>query len=336
LIPQTNDNLYKDIVLSGNKQIPITAEKDGIIAKAKKSEPFNNWLKNFDHSQFELRSINIQCLDVFQTASKEEKICFIKFDASVFKDGKKVPGVVFLRGGAVCILTILECNGVEYTIVTVQPRIPLGRLFTEIPAGMLDNNKNFIGVAAKELQEETGIKITEDKLIDLTKSTYGDRYSGIIPSAGGCDEFVCCYLYKEQVTEQKLKEFQGKLTGDIEEGEAITLKVIELKNLYKETSDVKALCCLYFYDIYKNQNRDTTLTAAELRNELVRVKSEKYDNETVLKKELDKTVKLLDNEKRSKSLYQISVSIILSLLTSILILRWAGLHAINMGIFPPS
>ena len=43
----------------------------------------------------------------------------------------------------------------------------------EIPAGMLDGESNFVGVAAKELKEETGIEITAEKLINMTRLAYG-------------------------------------------------------------------------------------------------------------------------------------------------------------------
>jgi hypothetical protein len=59
-----------------------------------------------------------------------------------------VPGIVFMRGGAVGILVILECEGKEYTILTYQARVPVGSSnVPEVPAGMLDTEGNFKGVA---------------------------------------------------------------------------------------------------------------------------------------------------------------------------------------------
>lgn len=55
----------------------------------------------------------------------------------------------------------------------------------EVPAGMIDENGNFIGVAAKELQEETGIIVKEENLNFL-----GSFYS----SPGGSDEEVLMYF----------------------------------------------------------------------------------------------------------------------------------------------
>ena len=50
------------------------------------------------------------------------------------------------------ILVILECEGVEYTILALQPRFPGGIfVFPEIPAGTMEGDDNFVGGAAREL-----------------------------------------------------------------------------------------------------------------------------------------------------------------------------------------
>ena len=86
--------------------------------------------------------------------------------ADAFCDGVKVPGIVFMRGGAVAILVVLfDETGTRRVLICKQPRVPCGQsAFPEIPAGMLDGEGKFSGVAAKELQEETGLVITEDEV----------------------------------------------------------------------------------------------------------------------------------------------------------------------------
>ena len=118
----------------------------------------------------------------------------------------------FMRGGAVGILVILECEGEEYTILTRQARVPVGRHdLPEIPAGMLDGSGNFKGVAAEEMQEECNIVIAEDELVDLTGLAYGGKYRGMIPSAGGCDEFIRLFYVRRTVEREVLAELQGRL-----------------------------------------------------------------------------------------------------------------------------
>jgi 8-oxo-dGTP pyrophosphatase MutT (NUDIX family) len=51
----------------------------------------------------------------------------------------------------------------------VQPRIAAASLgFAEIPAGMLDGN-SFKGTAAREIEEEAGLKVEESDLVNMTE-----------------------------------------------------------------------------------------------------------------------------------------------------------------------
>jgi len=78
-------------------------------------------------------------------------------------------------------------------VLTVQPRVPAGSLeFVELPAGMMDDS-SFTGAAAKEIQEECGIEIPADRLLDLTQLALGKFVDGgeeriqtaVYPSPGG-------------------------------------------------------------------------------------------------------------------------------------------------------
>lgn len=138
-------------------------------------------------------------------------------------------------------------------MLTVQPRIAAGSLeMVELPAGMIDDSGTFAGAAAKEIQEECGIGIPEDGLVDLTSLALGDLTNAederleeaVYPSPGGCDEFMKIYAYVHKVEEGTLKDWQGRLTGLRDHGEKITLKVVRLEDLWKETRDAKALSAL--------------------------------------------------------------------------------------------
>jgi ADP-sugar diphosphatase len=103
------------------------------------------------------------------------RIGFIKFEAEVrnSKDERPFRGVVFLRGGSVALLVILRAEGDDtnerWVVMTKQPRIPAGSLdFFEIPAGMIDDEGNFAGAAARELFEETDLKAPMYELQDMT------------------------------------------------------------------------------------------------------------------------------------------------------------------------
>ncbi|KIW00658.1 uncharacterized protein PV09_07845 [Verruconis gallopava] len=246
-------------------------------------KPFQQWLNSlqtnlktqnsenhaFNKAPYALRSIEIQAVDMFG----HNRIGFIKFKANVTNDeGEFLPGAVFLRGGSVAMLVILQPDDVpeasdeeQYTILTIQPRIAAGSLaFPEIPAGMLDNAGTFSGGAAKELREETGLEVHEDELIDLT-ALAADLSPGppgevlqnaVYPSPGGCDEFIPIFLCRKRIAREKLRDFQGKLTGLRDEGEKITLKIVKLNELWKEgCRDGKTLAAYALYSGLKGEGK---------------------------------------------------------------------------------
>jgi len=221
---------------------PLTPE---LMKKAVSSVPFQDWVAAVNkQDEYRVNSIDIQSIDLFGP-----NIGFIKFKADITnREGIAIPSIVFMRGGAVGILIILVCEGEEYTILTVQPRVPIGNFnFPEIPAGMIDGSGHFVGKAAAEIREETGLDIEENALIDMTALAYGDKFQGIYPSPGGCDEFIRLFVHRRTVDNAFLNNLEGKLTGLREHGELITLKVVKLSEAWKHTSDVKLLSSLYLY-----------------------------------------------------------------------------------------
>lgn len=145
----------------------------------------------------------------------------------------------------------------KQAILTIQPRVPAGSLaFAEIPAGMLDDSGTFAGGAAKEIQEETGLSVQQDELIDLTslalhsttRSSGENLQKAVYPSAGGSDEFIPLFLCQKRMPRKDIEELQGKLTGLRDHGEKITLKVVPLEHLWKEgLRDGKTLAAWALY-----------------------------------------------------------------------------------------
>ena len=109
------------------------------------------------------------------------------------------------------------------------------------------------GVAAEEIQEECNIVISEDELVDLTELAYGSTYRGMIPSAGGCDEFIRLFCFRRSVEPAVLQKLQGRLTGLLAEGEHIKLQILELAEMWKATPDAKALSALALFECLRKQ-----------------------------------------------------------------------------------
>lgn len=79
----------------------------------------------------------------------------------------------------------------KYLLLTKQFRVPVGKWLEETPAGMIDEEGHFVGVAAKELKEETGLLIEEKDLLKL-----GSFY----PSPGGSDEEILTFVTKQYLS----------------------------------------------------------------------------------------------------------------------------------------
>lgn len=122
---------------------------------------------------------------------------------------------------------------------------------------MLDDSGSFAGGAAKEIQEETGLSIPQDELVDMTSlallaaqnpENEETLQKAVYPSAGGSDEFIPVFYCEKSMSRQEIEGLQGRLTGLRQEGEKITLKIVPLKDLWKEgVRDGKTLAAWALY-----------------------------------------------------------------------------------------
>ncbi|KAF9691807.1 hypothetical protein EKO04_010410 [Ascochyta lentis] len=268
----------------------------------------DNWLKkllhNFDLQQneahpfhkhpYRLRAIEVQAVDWFWRGrpGNEDKLGFMKIQSRIETDsyiheGEEkpradwVPGAVFLRGGSVAVLIIVQPEDAKdedekHVILTVQPRIAAGSLaFTEIPAGMLDGG-SLKGTAASEIEEEAKLKVKESDLISLSelalkdipttiwKAGYGTSATGdsesfenaMYPSVGACDEFIPILLCQKRLTRRHMNWLKGKATGLRDEGENITLKLVPMARVWREAGrDAKALAAIALYENLKREGQ---------------------------------------------------------------------------------
>lgn len=236
----------------------------------------NNPEHEFHKKPYRLREITIQSVDWFGSGANK-RLGFVKFTTNVRNDnGETLPGVVFMRGGSIAMLLILQPDDVpenaeqeKYVLLTVQARVAAGSLaFVEIPAGMLDDSGSFSGGAAKEIQEETGLEVKAEDLLDMTAlaissssapdSALSDEglQKAVYPSPGGSDEFIPIFLYQKRIPRSDLEKFQGRLTGLRDEGEKITLKLVRLVDLWKEGArDGKTLAAWALYEGLKREGK---------------------------------------------------------------------------------
>ncbi|KAI8939938.1 hypothetical protein NX059_003664 [Plenodomus lindquistii] len=247
---------------------------------------YNDQNHAFYGDPYTLRQIKVQSVDWFGPT----KIGFVKIDATIMnrqgKD-KALPGISFLRGGSVAMLMVLRPRGghrdERLVVMTEQPRVPAGSLaFVEIPAGMLDDSKNFAGKAADEIEEETGFKLPPHELINLTElaltqsSTEGESLqNAMYPSPGGSDEFMPIYLWEKELDRQEIMGLRGKLTGERRQGEMIRLRLFKYEELWKVCArDAKTLAA---WALYEGLNR-----AGILQKEMARRKQARHLDATTV------------------------------------------------------
>ena len=222
-------------------------------AAALASDVFASWARGLE-AGLDVRALTLQSVDMFGP-----RVGFVKLrcEASTSRaPGVPLPGVVFLRGGAVAVLVLLRCAGARWALCVRQPRLAAGAAsFLEIPAGMLDGSGAFAGVAAKEMAEETGLVVAAADLTDMTALVYGDAARGVFPSVGACDEFLRLLFYARDVEPAFLAGLQGKLAGCAAENEQIALDLVPYDDLWRSAPDAKTLCAILLYERLQKEGK---------------------------------------------------------------------------------
>jgi ADP-sugar diphosphatase len=175
----------------------------------------------FYESRYELKEIEIQSYDMVG-----ERLLFLKLFAKVQNSvNDSLPGIVFLRGGAVAVLIILrpfDSLDERYVVMTEQPRIPVGSLsFMEIPAGMKNPKDRSISIAAvRDLKDKVGLDPRYEDFIDMTEMALRDHQSdeslenAMYPSPGGCDEFISILLWEKEMDRMLIDSLRGQLSEE--------------------------------------------------------------------------------------------------------------------------
>ena len=229
---EQNYNLH---IKKYNITIPITASphiSPEVFSLTLECRKFKDWVENLNAEELVIRGIKI--LNVYMFKKLVGFVDLVLDSSLKSHPDKKLPGYVFLRGHSVGILIIVNET---YMLLTKQFRVPLGNYSLETPAGMLDESGDFSGVAAKEIEEETSIKIKKEDLKEL------DTFR---PSIGGCDEEIMLFYTEITLPEKEMEELKKKLHGDSSEAILLKFEKFTINNILA-TKDSKLICACFMY-----------------------------------------------------------------------------------------
>ncbi len=241
------------------KSVPVYAEGTaaGLTeAQLLSFKPFTAWV---DGMNPELYVESITVTDVHWFGPRIGFLT-IKSVTRLMGDGPALPGIAFLRGGSVAVLVVLRCEGRKYVLLVKQPRVPVGRCaLVELPAGMLDGDGNFAGVAAKEMREEAHIDFKPAEMVSMSDFVGHKQY----PSPGGCDEFIEYFYASAAVTPAFLRAISGRATGV--ENERIRLTYVPYEDLWTATGDAKvATACHLYENLVRNRYMGDEVTTTRV------------------------------------------------------------------------
>ncbi len=241
---------------------------EGVIdmMKVQSSKVFKDFLEDLD-PRFTISELNFQSVDYFG-----ERAAFVKFQAEATFQAKPVPGIVLCRGPAVSLLMILNCKERgQFVVMVRQPRLAIGRWPLELPAGMMDESKQFKGKIIEEVMQETCIHVDGETIKDMTEIIYGPGtlagiggaeahvaggpLLGMYSSMGLLDEYIRLMVHESDISAEELDKIHGRIAGKAEEGEHIRVEVVPLDQVWQVSSDPKLLGSLCLYDRLKASGR---------------------------------------------------------------------------------
>lgn len=155
------------------------------------------------------------------------KILNLRVDDALLEDGTKCKREIVEHGGGACVLYVEN----ESVLFVKQYRYAYAETVCEIPAGKLNQGEDPKIAAARELEEETGVKAAR---LELIYETY--------PTPGYTNERI--YIYRA---------FDGVRTQThLDEGEFLDVEWIPLERVKKmlkrgEIKDAKTIIALQAY-----------------------------------------------------------------------------------------
>lgn len=242
------------------------------------SAKYRFWVDQFkEQKTIDLKSFTLTDTPNFFGPPVPGKIGFFKGYGTAFEAGTDtvIPSnIAFCRGECDACLVIASVELVQPDGSTVvkkmvpfaeQARFASGGYRIEAMAGMRDANTRAIkGPIVAEMEEEFGIKITEDD--PRLRRLPGNKSW---PSAGGCDEAVYSWYFELTIDEEKYEEMCTRTYGE-DEKEKIRIKFFDwdtIDETLNEIGDYKASDMVRRYRHMKQMEDTMAITINDIEFE---------------------------------------------------------------------
>lgn len=165
-------------------------------------------------------------------------------------EGNKIPPICFLKGEVVTVLVCLIDRDTrrKHLLLVRQRRIAEGALTYEHPAGMVDNTQTPLEVAAREIFEETGLRVDKKQL----RPVLHDRR--LFPSTGTSDECMYLFYTELELSTEEIRAVSDRKTGV--DDEHITTLVLPFEEAHRLMNNTN---CILLNLAYLKETEDWEL-----------------------------------------------------------------------------
>ena len=210
-----------------------------MLQSASDSHKFNLWQQNLVRNGLVIHRID----EIYTRHNRAGEALFslLYLDATT-PEGDKMPPICFLKGEVVCVLVCLIDNQTneKYLLLVKQRRICDGSTTYEHPAGMLDSEADAAKVAAKEVQEETGISLKINQLVQLIGHPCH-------PSSGTSDEAMYFFYCEIRLSPAEIEAYNNQKKGEASEHERIVTTVLPFAQAHARITNTNGLLLNFLY-----------------------------------------------------------------------------------------
>lgn len=196
------------------------------------SAKYRAWKRAVEGNGCRVRKVDV----LLDLPRRDGTILFAMLDADVADpDGRPLPRFALLRGHAAVVVTEVEERetGERRFLMLRQRRIGHGGDSLEFPAGMLDElTDDPVGVAVKELAEETGLSAPREAIFPLAERP-------LYSSSGLDDEAIHYFGCRLILPSAEYRALEGGHGGNAEEGEFIRLGLWTHEDAVREVSSLQ-------------------------------------------------------------------------------------------------